>query len=265
MYKWADDFQAKGTFWLNGMAGMGKSTVSRTVARAFHDRGQLGASFFFKRGEGNRGGASKFFTTLATQLAATVLGLAPHIKNIMDTNPAIYGKAIRKQFVKLILELLSQPQAAKKAGTLVIVIDALDEYERDKDVKIIIHLFSQAQMLQSVRLRILVTNRPELSTRLGFRAINGTYQDLILHEIAQPVIKHDLTAYFNHELAGIKLKYDQSVPKHRQLPSVWSQSSEIKTLVTMAVPLFIFAATTCRFLADRNTGDPSSELRDVLT
>jgi pantothenate kinase-related protein Tda10 len=33
-------------FWLNGMAGTGKSTIARTVAQTFHDQGRLGASFF---------------------------------------------------------------------------------------------------------------------------------------------------------------------------------------------------------------------------
>lgn len=265
IYKWADDVKAKGIFWLNGMAGTGKSTVSRTVARAFHDRDQLGASFFFKRGEGDRGGASKFFTTLAAQLVTTVPGLAPHLKNVMDTDHAICGKAMREQFEKLILEPLSQPQAAEKAGTLVIIIDALDECEREEDVKAMINIFSQsqAQRVQSIRLRVFVTSRPELFIRCGFKDIDGTYQDLVLHEIAEPIIEHDLTAYFEHELARIKLEYDRSVPNHRQLPSLWPQPSETLTLVAMAIPLFIFAATTCRFLADRN-GNPDRKLRKVL-
>ena len=29
---WADDFSTESIFWLNGMAGTGKSTISRTVA-----------------------------------------------------------------------------------------------------------------------------------------------------------------------------------------------------------------------------------------
>ena len=126
IHEWVDDVQGKGIFWLNGMAGTGKSTVSRTVARSFHDRGQLGASFFFKRGEGDRGGASKFFTTLATQLVITVAGLAPHVKNAIDADPAIPTKTMRDQFTKLILEPLSQLQVVRKAGTIVIVVDALD-------------------------------------------------------------------------------------------------------------------------------------------
>lgn len=55
-------------FWLNGMAGTGKSTVSRTVAQTFADRGQLGGSFFFKRGERDRENASLLFTTIVHEL-----------------------------------------------------------------------------------------------------------------------------------------------------------------------------------------------------
>ena len=56
--EWAKDMNGKPIFWLNGMAGTGKSTVARTVAWSFADEGHLGASFFFKKGEGDRGTAS---------------------------------------------------------------------------------------------------------------------------------------------------------------------------------------------------------------
>ncbi|KAH6970500.1 hypothetical protein BKA56DRAFT_529716, partial [Ilyonectria sp. MPI-CAGE-AT-0026] len=51
IHEWVNDPCAKAIFWLNGMAGTGKSTISRTVARDFASSGHLGASFFFKRGE----------------------------------------------------------------------------------------------------------------------------------------------------------------------------------------------------------------------
>ena len=40
---WAENEQSTCIFWLRGMAGTGKSTISRSFAQAFHDRGQLGA------------------------------------------------------------------------------------------------------------------------------------------------------------------------------------------------------------------------------
>ena len=66
--EWARNKNGKPIFWLNGMAGTGKSTIARTVAQKFADNGQLGASFFFKKGEGDRGNAARFFTTIATDL-----------------------------------------------------------------------------------------------------------------------------------------------------------------------------------------------------
>ena len=56
-------------FWLNGMAGTGKSTIARSIARKLDSQKRLGASFFFSRGEGDLAEATKFFSTLAFQLA----------------------------------------------------------------------------------------------------------------------------------------------------------------------------------------------------
>ncbi len=48
------------------------------------------------------------------------------------------------------------------------------------------------------------TSRPELPIRLGFTKIKGKYQDLILHEIPAPIIEHDISAFFKHELAKVR-------------------------------------------------------------
>ncbi|RYP18641.1 hypothetical protein DL767_009786 [Monosporascus sp. MG133] len=263
--RWAKHPQAAAIFWLNGMAGTGKSTISRTVAHSFSKGGQLGASFFFKRGEGDRGGISKFFTTIAAQLVERVPALALHVQNALNNNKNIIGKALREQFETLVLMPLSKiSQDTWKTDTLVIVIDALDECERDEDVKLIINLLSRANALRSPRIRIFITSRPELPIRLGFNAVKGTYQDLVLHKIPEPVIEHDLFAYFKHELTKIRNDYNCSVSKDRQLPSHWPEQSDIQILVKMAIPLFIFAATACRFLADRKSGNPNRKLLEIL-
>ena len=142
--KWIEDPNAKAVFWLNGMAGTGKSTISRTLARSSYDRGQLGASFFFKRGEVDRGDVSKFFTTISSQLIQQNPALAVYVKEAIDTDPAICNKIMREQFEKLILTPLSKVFSRdRKADVLVIVIDALDECDRDKDVGLLIRLLSR--------------------------------------------------------------------------------------------------------------------------
>jgi pantothenate kinase-related protein Tda10 len=62
--EWTELPHGKCIFWLNGMAGTGKSTISKTIASHLKKNRSLGASFFFKRGEEDRGNAKKLFPTL---------------------------------------------------------------------------------------------------------------------------------------------------------------------------------------------------------
>ncbi|EJT69960.1 hypothetical protein GGTG_12137 [Gaeumannomyces tritici R3-111a-1] len=68
IHKWIEDPNGKCIFWLRGMAGTGKSTISRTVAKKLSAEKVPSASFFFKKGEGDRGSAAMFFTTILRQL-----------------------------------------------------------------------------------------------------------------------------------------------------------------------------------------------------
>ncbi|KAK0764406.1 hypothetical protein N5P37_003807, partial [Trichoderma harzianum] len=246
---WTQDPNAKAIFWLNGMAGTGKSTVSRTIAKSLVRTGHLGASFFFKRGD-------------AAQLAIMQTDIGPHVKDAIKSNSDIGNKGLREQFNQLILQPLSKfPPDQRKSGFIVIVIDALDECELEDDVKLIIRLFNHDK---SLGLRVFLTSRPELPIRLGFSAIQGEFQDVILHEISEPVIQHDLSVLIRHELQIIRDNYNKTVQEYRQLKRDWPGQSSIDTMVKMAVPLFIFASTICRFLADRKCGSPDDQLRKVL-
>ncbi|KAI0112494.1 WD40-repeat-containing domain protein, partial [Nemania sp. FL0031] len=263
--EWIDDPAAKAVFWLKGMAGTGKSTISRTLAHTSSKCGQLGASFFFKRGEGDRGGASKFFTTIAAQLVQQEPALAPYVKNVIDTDPAIFGKALRVQFEKLISEPLSKISSPNRtSNVLVVVIDALDECDHDRDIQLIIHLLSHASTLKSPRLRIFLTSRPELHIRLGFYNIQGKYQNIILHEIEMPIIEHDISVYFKQELGRIRIEYNKTASHDQQLQPTWPGSKNLGILIEMAIPLFIFATTACRLLADHRTGTPEVNLGKIL-
>jgi hypothetical protein len=242
-------------FWLNGAAGTGKSTIARTVARTFDDQQQLGASFFFKRGEGERGNATRFFATIATQLARRLSELGSGIKKAIEADPAISEKALKDQFEKLILQPLLDV-AHPPALVLLIVIDALDECEQDKDIRVILQLLSRIRHLKSVSLRVFVTSRPELHIRLGFKQLpDGTLEDLILHEVAKQMIQHDIRVYFEHELRRVR--------EERSLSSGWPRRDQVEALVAQAVPLFIFAATACRYIGDRRD-NPKKRLDIIL-
>ncbi|KAH7146862.1 hypothetical protein B0J13DRAFT_664554 [Dactylonectria estremocensis] len=258
---WADNPHGESIFWLNGMAGTGKSTISRTVAKAFADDGLLGASFFFKRGEGDRGKATLFFPTIANQLVRKIPALAPSVREAIDADPGVAGKALRDQFEKLILQPLSR---VHHAIAIMIVVDALDECDGDNDVKAIISLLAQAKALRSARLRIFITSRPELPIRLGFKNVQGKYQDLALHQTPELIVERDISAFLGHELARIRNEYNSQALEGLELPLDWPGEYVIRNLAQIAVPLFIFAATVCRFVEDPAWSDPAAQLEKAL-
>ena len=262
---WASDLSSECIFWLNGMAGTGKSTISRTVAQNFADKGDLGASFFFKRGEGDRGHAGSFIATIAAQLVQKLPSLAPHVQNTIEADPVISRKALKQQFETLVLQPLGKIRTdPQKPSRIVIVIDALDECDREEDVRIIIRLLPQVQRITSVQLKFFLTSRPELPIRLGFKDISGKYERLALHRIPEPIVKEDISTFLEHELAMIRDDYNKSVAQNRQLPADWPSQTNVQSLVAMAIPLFIFATTICRFINDRKCGQPKDQLAKVL-
>ena len=72
IYNWADGRDERCIFWLNGLAGTGKSTIARTIARNYFDKKRLGASFFFSRGGGDVSHAGKFVSSIAVQLTSSI-------------------------------------------------------------------------------------------------------------------------------------------------------------------------------------------------
>lgn len=260
--QWAKDRKAASIFWLSGMAGTGKSTISRTVAQTFADEGRLGGSFFFKRGEADRSGLAKFFTTIVADLVIRRPEIASHVKSALEGDPSIAAKNAREQFDKLFLQPLLRAELEEKP--IVIVVDALDECESEDDIKRLINLLSVPQLQAAKHIKIFLTSRPELPPRVSFGAIDGSYQDALLHAVPEPVIERDIYYFLEHELGKIREEYNLSVAENRQFSLDWPSDSDVRTLVHMAVPLFIFAATVCRFIADRKYGNPGKQLMKVL-
>ena len=260
--EWAKDPQGKCIFWLKGMAGTGKSTISRTVAQSFSNDGQLGASFFFKRGEGERGNATRFFTTVAVQLAWRVPQLIPHIRSAIEEQPNIATKPLEEQFEKLVFQPLSQ---LDQASILVLVIDALDECDEDRSIREILHLLAKMRDLTTVHMRVFLTSRPELPIRLGFKNMSpDAHEDIVLQDIPPATIEHDISAFLKDEFAKIKSDYNLDCSPESLLSSDWPGDENIQALTKMAVPLFIFAATICRFVGDRWKWNPNRRLATVL-
>ncbi|CAG8090977.1 unnamed protein product [Penicillium nalgiovense] len=254
---WAMSPSQKSIFWLQGMAGTGKSTISRTVAMSLKETNHLGASFFFKRGEGDRGNAKRFFPTLTRQLMLRFSELSSGVQKTLYDDPDIASKSLKEQFEKLLLQpLLDIDQFGRQPQVAIIVIDALDECEHDQDIRNIIRLLPLLQKTKAVRLRIFLTSRPELPISLGFSDIvDHEYQDLALHKIPKEVTEHDIHLFLQDRLA--KIKHD------RRISQDWPGDDVILKLVAMSIPLFISAATICRYI-EHSKWEPKLRLAELL-
>ncbi|OAP55758.1 hypothetical protein AYL99_09910 [Fonsecaea erecta] len=263
IYAWANDINAETIFWINGMAGTGKSTISRTVAQTLADRGQLGASFFFKRGERDRENASLFYPTIAHELVRRIPALRPFVQKAVEDDPGIAGRALKEQFEKLVFQPLTSVSPIQ-AESFVLVIDALDECGREGDIGIIISQLVRTRELSTNRFRVFLTSRPELPIRLGFAKINtSTHRDIVLQDIPPATIEHDISVYLSKEFTDIREKHQCLLPPSQSFAPGWPDPQDLNTLTRLAVPLFIVAATICRFVGDVR-GNPVKRLAQIL-
>ena len=172
--EWSADPRHKMIFWLNGLAGTGKSTIARTITRTLTEQRRVVANFFFSRGGGDLSHTGKLFSTVAKQLAATCRPLKHLICETIAEHDNIAQQSMRDQWTKLIHQLLMKLSGDPQSPPLIVmVIDALDECGRQEDIQTLLQLLSEVKDLCTVQLRVLVTSRPETPIQLGFHAIPG--------------------------------------------------------------------------------------------
>ncbi|KAH8586004.1 hypothetical protein B0O99DRAFT_748622 [Bisporella sp. PMI_857] len=240
---WANGKDERCIFWLNGLAGTGKSTIARTVARELFEQKRLGASFFFSRGGGDVGNAQKFVTSIAVQLAESIPTLRRYISGVATEYSDIANRSLHDQWQLLILRPLSKLDNGKCLISYVLVVDALDECDNSDEISIILHLLAGASSFKTVRLQIFLTSRPEVPIRHGFHELPTTqHRDFILHNISPSIVDRDITTFFDHSFRIIQ--------QESTLEPGWPGMEIIKTLVQKSNGLFIWAETACRFIRE---------------
>ncbi|PMB65581.1 hypothetical protein BM221_008942 [Beauveria bassiana] len=254
---WSNGQTVEHVYWLQGKAGTGKSTIARTMAADLSAKGRLGGSFFFKRTESDRSNAGRLFTTIAVQLAERLPSVAEYVRNVIEADPTISAKGLGEQFRKLIQHpVKAARQTLSKPMT--VVIDALDECETDQDVTTIIKLLLQSDLRQAGPLKFLITSRYEPPIRLGFSDSHGKFIEFPLHEIPPRMIERDIAIFLKFRICEIRRQHN--------IATSWPSQAMLENLLKRSVPLFISAATACRFIEDNRQGEggPDSRLRQIL-
>ncbi|KAF5254878.1 hypothetical protein FANTH_374 [Fusarium anthophilum] len=245
--QWAHDPSSPTICWLPGLAGTGKSTISRTISRNLKAQG-LGASFFFKKGAGNRGNGQHLFSILAYQLALYLPPILPYILGAVKEDHSLAMAPIQIQWQKLILDPLVKLQEGGFIKPIVFVLDALDECDEQGRGEIFRLLLATCPGI----LRVFLTSRPELDIT-GYFASEPLHKEIVLHKLQVETIESDLRVYLLQAMESFVVEYNRTHrQKHLQLSSGWPGDERFELLLNKALPLFIAAATFVRMICDRH-------------
>jgi hypothetical protein len=251
LFAWFDDVDSsrERVFWLNGLAGTGKTTVARTIATRAHKQGRLAAAFFFSRNIAVTRSPSAVLPTIAYQLAhyqhlfrTAVCAAVGADEDVRDRGVTIQADALFSN-----LRGITVPDTP-----LLIVLDALDEcyLENGREGGDAVPLLL-AQFASVPSVKILITSRVEDTLKYMFDGVTN----LALHNIEADIVQSDIGHYLKHTLG------EQA--RVRGLPLPFPADDDLRELVVRAGKLFIYAATVVKWVSD-SKADPKLRLQQVL-
>ncbi|KAF5617279.1 WD domain protein [Fusarium tjaetaba] len=254
---WAENHAGEPIFWLAGMAGTGKSTIAATVANCLHDRIRffdrkpglddrtfLGATFFLSHEDPERNTVKHVFPTIAKTLAVSFPDIGEHISQSIFRDSMVGHKKLLEQMRCLISEPFDQvSKTLAVAVRLIIIIDSLDEREDSSEAEELLGLLTSLGRFHPMDVRVLVVSRPEKHISQILDDPRLRVKKLTLEKI--PLLMNDEDPDDITLFMGSKLK---DITRRRKLSQGWCTDDHLTQLLEKADGLFIYAATTCRFL-----------------
>jgi len=242
--RWLTGEQKQRVFWLNGLAGTGKSTIAQTFAETSFADGKLGASFFCSRDFENRSNLQAIFPTLAFQLAYRYPPFRKELLPVLKANPDAGQESLCSQMEKLIVS----PLEATQIPTL-IIIDALDECKDEQPASAILSILSR-YVNKIPTVKFFITGRPEARIRSGFRlrSLLPITEVFKLHEVKPEAVDSDIKLFFQTQLTNLVENRSDC-----DTTGDWPSSSDIEILCKKAGGFFIYASTVIKFVASENS------------
>ncbi|KAG8722014.1 hypothetical protein FRC09_006962 [Ceratobasidium sp. 395] len=247
LVEWANDINGPRAYWMNGMAGTGKTTIAWSFCDILNNTNQLAASFFCSRLLPGCRDATRIVPTLTYQLARLCRPYQDALRQVLDNDPDICYAGITKQFKKLIVEPINKTNQSIPPGRLLFVIDALDECSNRLQVQSLLSEFSLCAADFPIKLFVTCRPEPGLFDRfLSFGQSNLTVFQL--HDIEESLVQADIETYLCSELKASGVSGQQ-----------------INLLVKRAGKLFIYATTVVRYIRPSAARvNPQNRLHQIL-
>ncbi|GAB1527796.1 hypothetical protein RhiTH_010984 [Rhizoctonia solani] len=221
--QWSQDWTKPNVFWMNGMAGTGKTTIAYTFAKSLKHRAALGASFFCTRTSDECQNVGRIVPTIAYQLALCSSSFRSALLGVLEKEPNIKSQSIDSQCQRLIKDPLLIAENLKEKG-LVVVIDALDKCNNANGVQTILDVLFR--ITPNLPLKFFITSQPEPDIRHRIEAQSDLNRSMcVLHEIEKSMVEADIELYLREVLGS-------SISEHN-----------LTQLAKLSGRLFIYAAT----------------------
>ena len=253
--QWLRSEREQPIFWLNGLAGTGKSTIAQTFAEMAFAEGKLGASFFCLQGFEGRSNLQAIFPTLAFQLAYQYPLFRKKLLQVLEAHPDVRQESLCSQMEKLIIG----PIKAAHTPTL-IIIDALDECKDEQPVSVLLSILSRyVNMIPNVK--FFVTGQPEPQIHSGFRlrSLFPITETLRFYNIEPREADSDIKLYLQTKLTNLGENQNDY-----GLAGDWPSSSDVEILCMKAAGIFIYASTVVKFVTSKNH-EPAEVLNQIIS
>ena len=228
---------APSIYWITGVAGCGKSTISRSLLDMARRMRIAHSCFFFSRDHDDRKTCQKLMATVARDLVSYEDPMV--IQRVYD---AVEKKLDSGPFLDQVHHLLRQPLESAPHRVL-LIWDALDECMDTDERNLLCDLITQLPQFPS-RLSILITSRPESdfeSVRLHlFECGQIHHHDLTFRLGSDSSTLRDIDNYTAHRFDQIKVR--------RRMDKAWPGEEALKQLNIKIDGLFVVASFFCRFV-----------------
>ena len=240
---WSKDKKDKQVFWLNGLAGTGKSTIAQTFAEMSFADGDLGASFFCSRDFEDRSNLQSIFPTLAFQLAHQYPDFRQELLLVLRSNPNVGQESLCSQMEKIIVAPFQQTKTP-----ILLIIDALDECQDQEPASALLSVLSR-YVNKIPLVKFFITGRPEPRIRTGFhlKSLQPHTEVLRLHEVKPELVDSDINLFLKTQLTAIIENRSNC-----SLTEDWPSPGDIEIVCKKAAGFFIFASTVVKFVASQH-------------
>ena len=218
--------------WLCGVAGSGKSRISRSVAGRLHTLKRLGSLYCCDYKNRQTLNPGSLFSTIARHLADQDLLRKQHLVAAIRDDTAIRRTEIcRLQYHNFIVN----PSTGLPAvGDTVIVIDAFDEIGNADDRADALEILTERAHELPNGLRIIVTSRFEQDVQTALRSPEAVGVDyLLMQDIPTSLTVRDISVYVHDALKNVK------------------GLGNLNRLANAAGDSFQWASTACRYIGGK--------------